>query len=69
GALFEPGNVQSLVGCLLWASANEQTLEKMGLQARAHYEAELTSEVNYQQLLSIYTSAQSAVRLEQVQHH
>lgn len=62
GALFEPSNVESLVACLLWASAHEQALAEMGLQARAHYEAELTPEVNYQQLMAVYLQAQAAMR-------
>ncbi len=54
GLLFEPGNPQALADKIAWALANPEQMAEMGRKARAQYEAEFSTEVNYRQLMEIY---------------
>ncbi|MHB0985165.1 MAG: glycosyltransferase family 4 protein [Sulfuricella sp.] len=56
GLLFEPGNPRDLADKMTWALAHPERMAEMGRKARAQYEAEFSSEVNYRQLMEIYTS-------------
>lgn len=62
GLLFEPGNSADLADKLRWAQAHPQRMAEMGVRARLKYEAELTGEVNYRMLASIYAAAAADCR-------
>lgn len=62
GLLFEPGNAIDLAEKIRWAEANPTAMARMGLAARAHYEANFTAERNYHQLMTIYQDALAEVR-------
>lgn len=57
GLLFEPGNAEDLARKLRWADEHPAELSVMGGNARAHYEANFTADINYRQLVSIYSEA------------
>ena len=62
GLLFEPGNAADLTRKMAWAEANPAALREMGANARREYEAKYTPEVNYRQLVTIYSDAIAAAR-------
>lgn len=57
GLLFNPGDSEDLASKVLWAIEHPGELRKMRQEARNEYETKYTSEINYEQLLSIYSSA------------
>ena len=57
GLLFRPGDAADLAAKLAWAEAHPAEMQRMGDQARRHYEAELTGPANLQQLRAIYAEA------------
>jgi glycosyltransferase involved in cell wall biosynthesis len=57
GLLFEPGDPESLAGCLRWALDHPERLREMGRAARATFEASYTPAANYRRLLAIYTES------------
>ncbi len=63
GLLFEPGNAEELAEKLKWAHQHPQEMERMGMQARAEYEARYTPQRNLDQLLSIYADAANDLSL------
>jgi glycosyltransferase involved in cell wall biosynthesis len=60
GLLFDPGSENDLSKKLIWAKENPEEMLKMGRNARIEYESKYTSEINYNQLISIYNEALSA---------
>ncbi|MBW8370391.1 MAG: glycosyltransferase family 4 protein [Thiobacillus sp.] len=54
GLLFEPGNPRELADKMAWAQAHPEEMAAMGRNARAHYEAKFSAEVNYRRLMEIY---------------
>lgn len=62
GLLFEPGNPRDLADKMQWAFENPERIKEMGLNARKLYEAEFTSDRNYDQLISIYRAAIKEVK-------
>jgi glycosyltransferase involved in cell wall biosynthesis len=57
GLLFQPGDAADLAAKLAWADAHPAEMQRMGDQARRHYEAELTGPANLRQLQAIYSEA------------
>ncbi len=57
GLLFRPGDAADLAAKLAWAEAHPAEMQRMGENARRHYEAELTGRANLQQLRAIYREA------------
>jgi glycosyltransferase involved in cell wall biosynthesis len=57
GLLFQPGDAADLAAKLAWADAHPAEMQRMGDQARRHYEAELTGPANLRQLQAIYSAA------------
>jgi exopolysaccharide biosynthesis WecB/TagA/CpsF family protein len=57
GLHFEAGNVTDLAAKAEWAWNHSEELARMGLAARAKYEANYTSDINYERLLEIYHRA------------
>jgi glycosyltransferase involved in cell wall biosynthesis len=57
GLLFEPGDVRDLASKLAWASAHPGQMRRMGIAARAEYEASYTSTINFSRLMAIYRDA------------
>ena len=64
GLLFEPGNARDLADKLAWALAHPDAMAEMGRNARAQYEVEFSSEVNYRRLMEIYGEAIGTARTE-----
>lgn len=62
GLLFEPGNEIDLAEKIAWAESHPDTMRRMGDAARAEYEAKYTPEINYHQLMEIYTEAIAEVK-------
>lgn len=62
GLLFNPGDADDLAAKMQWASDNPEQMVIMGLNARALYESQFTAEINYQQLIAIYTDAINEVK-------
>jgi len=62
GLLFEAGNAEDLARKMAWAEANPGALREMGANARREYERKYTPEVNYRQLMTIYSDAIAALR-------
>lgn len=62
GILFEPGNPTDLAHKLNWAAENPNQMLKMGRNARATYDRDLTADSNYRQLMAIYKDAMAAVK-------
>jgi glycosyltransferase involved in cell wall biosynthesis len=62
GLLFEAGNANDLAQKMAWAEANPAAIREMGTNARREYEAKYTPEINYRQLMNIYSDAIAAVR-------
>lgn len=54
GLLFEPANGRDLADKLAWAQSHPEQMAAMGRNARTHYEAEFSAEVNYRRLMEIY---------------
>lgn len=61
GLLFEPGDPLDLAKKMRWAIDHPEELGRMGRSARKHYEENFTAERNYEQLMTIYRDAISAV--------
>jgi glycosyltransferase involved in cell wall biosynthesis len=59
GLLFEPGNADALVEQIRWACSNRAEMIKMGSAARSDYEAEYSSNRNYDLLMNAYHRALS----------
>lgn len=57
GLLFKAGDAAELAERMRWAQSHPREMAEMGLRARAHYEASLTAERNYLELLAIYEAA------------
>lgn len=57
GLLFEPRNAEELAQKMNWADTNRAAMRQMGMNARREYEAKYTPEINYRQLMGIYTDA------------
>lgn len=57
GLLFNPGDAEDLAAKIQWARDNPEQMAIMGLNARALYESQFTADINYQQLVAIYTDA------------
>ena len=57
GLLFEAGDAADLARKLQWTAAHPGEMARMGLQARALYEQELTGQANYEALRRIYDEA------------
>ncbi|HEX4329632.1 MAG TPA: glycosyltransferase [Burkholderiales bacterium] len=57
GLLFEPGNAGDFADQLAWAQAHPERMRRMGDAARAVYERNYTSQVNFLQLSAIYREA------------
>jgi glycosyltransferase involved in cell wall biosynthesis len=53
GLLFRPGDAKHLADRVAWAWSHPDELEKLGVAARAEYEAKYTMERNYDLLLKI----------------
>lgn len=62
GLLFNPGDADDLAAKMQWARDNPEQMAIMGLNARALYESQFTAEINYQQLIAIYTDAINEVK-------
>ncbi len=62
GLLFEAGNADDLARKMAWAESNPEALREMGANARREYEIRYTPEVNYRQLMAIYSDAIAAAR-------
>ena len=62
GLLFEAGDAEDLARKMTWAEENPDALREMGANARREYEAKYTPEVNYRQLMTIYSDAIAALR-------
>jgi len=58
GAHFEAGDASGLASTLATLHAAPERCARLGVQARAQYERELTPAANYRQLMSIYSAAQ-----------
>lgn len=54
GLLFEPGNSEDLARKVMHAFENPDLCRRMGLNARAEYEAKYTAKINYMKLMEIY---------------
>ncbi|AJG24181.1 glycosyltransferase family 4 protein [Cupriavidus basilensis] len=54
GLLFEAGNSDDLAKKMEWALTNRERMAEMGRAARAQYEREFSSDVNYDKLINIY---------------
>ncbi|MBD2494031.1 glycosyltransferase family 4 protein [Nostoc sp. FACHB-280] len=54
GLHFEAGNLQDLADKINWAITHPESMNIFGETAYSIYESKYTSEVNYQQLMSIY---------------
>lgn len=54
GLLFNPGDAQDLASKLKWAELHPDEMRRMGLAARAEYEACYTSKINFSILMGIY---------------
>jgi glycosyltransferase involved in cell wall biosynthesis len=61
GLHFQPGNPEDLVVQVERVLANPAEVTQMRRQARAEFEAKYTLELNYQQLINIYTQLQLVV--------
>jgi glycosyltransferase involved in cell wall biosynthesis len=57
GLLFEPGSAEDLARVLQWAQAHPDDMARMGLAARARYDALYTPGRNLQMLNTIYAEA------------
>jgi len=66
GLVFEPGDSADLARQLAWARAHPDEMRQMGIEARRHYENELTGEANYRQLSVIYAEAIRGVRTNEM---
>ena len=62
GLLFEARNVADLAQKMVWAASNPIAMRKMGANARREYEEKYTPEVNYHQLMTIYSEVIAAAR-------
>lgn len=60
GLLFEPGSSEDLAKKMQWAQAHPSEMRRMGLAARARYEALYTADLNYERLIEIYREAIAA---------
>ncbi len=60
GLHFCPGDAEDLAAKVEWLLANPAKLGQMRREVRAEFEAKYTANNNYQQLIEIYTKAQSA---------
>lgn len=65
GLHFRPGDSQNLAAQVEWALSHQTELTRMRREARAEFEAKYTAQNNYQQLMKIYTQAQSAKSIGQ----
>lgn len=63
GLLFKAGNAQDLAKKIEWAESHPGEMLQMGMAARKKYEAEYTSERNYEMLMAIYHDAIATVAL------
>lgn len=61
GLLFEPASDEDLATKIAWAESHPTEMARMGVQARAIYEARYTPEKNYQRLVEIYSEAIAAI--------
>jgi glycosyltransferase involved in cell wall biosynthesis len=61
GLLFTPGDAEDLARKIEWAKNHPEEMMRMGVNARAEYEAQYTPERNYQMLIDIYEDAIQAV--------
>lgn len=57
GLLFDPGHAADLRAKLQWSAEHPTELAEMGRAARRKYEADLTPQSNYEQLMAIYAQA------------
>jgi glycosyltransferase involved in cell wall biosynthesis len=61
GLLVNPADAADLADKIGWAESHPEEMKKMGLAARAEYEAKYTPERNYAMLMEIYGEAIAAV--------
>lgn len=61
GLLCAPGDVNELRTKIQWAVAHPQEMARMGLAARARYEARYSDRSNYDMLMRIYADAKGAM--------
>lgn len=57
GLLFNPGDPSDLAAKADWLCSHSLDTKRMGLEARAEFEAKYTAERNYQMLMKIYKTA------------
>lgn len=57
GALFAPGNAESLLGSVQSLFADDRRLRILSTQARREFDSKYTADKNYDVLMSIYASA------------
>lgn len=62
GLTFKPGDAADLRAKVRWAAEHPAELTKMGVRARATYEAKHTAERNYENLMAVYARALSLRR-------
>ena len=59
GLLFNPGDAQDLAGAVTWATEHPQEMRRMGIAARAEFEAKYTAEHVYAKLMEAYDLARA----------
>ena len=64
GLLFEVGNASDLAQKISWAESHPEEMIRMGIAARAEFEAKYTPEHNYEILMNIYADSIYAKKTE-----
>ncbi|NEX62730.1 glycosyltransferase [Noviherbaspirillum galbum] len=62
GLLFNPGDPADLAAKMAWADDHPEEMVRMGMAARAEYEASYTPARNHEMLVSIYEDAIATIR-------